>query len=213
GILAFGANAFVSSSPIPLDGQGLNPLLQSPFMNIHPVLLYLGFTGFSVPFAFAVSALVSGRLDSSWFTSTRRWTVLAWAFLSVGIVLGAAWAYMELGWGGYWAWDPVENASLLPWLTATAFLHSVMIQERRGMLYPVVVEAVTGQQVSVGPPYFNAVVVPLGLALLGLMGIGPLVAWRRASTRGLQRAFTLPLAAGVVTIVALFAAGVRSTGA
>jgi cytochrome c-type biogenesis protein CcmF len=311
-ILAFGANAFASASPIPLDGQGLNPLLQSPFMNIHPVMLYLGFTGFSVPFAFAVSALVSGRLDSSWFTSTRRWTVLAWAFLSVGIILGAAWAYMELGWGGYWAWDPVENASLLPWLTATAFLHSVMIQERRGMLkiwnvalilstyslavlgtfltrsgllssvhtfsespvgkyflpflavlvtgsfallglrldrlrskrhldaavsresmflfnnlvfvaiaftvlwgtlYPVVVEAVTGQQVSVGPPYFNAVVVPLGLALLGLMGIGPLVAWRRASSRGLRRAFTLPLAAGVATIVALFAGGVRSAGA
>src|SRR4030081_2674207 len=105
-VLAFGANAFASSSPIPFDGQGLNPLLQSPFMNIHPVMLYLGFTGFSVPFAFAVSALVSGRLDSSWFTSTRRWTVLAWAFLSVGIVLGAAWAYMELGWGGYWGGGP-----------------------------------------------------------------------------------------------------------
>src|SRR2546421_2357172 len=311
-VLAFGANPFVSASPVPPDGQGLNPLLQSPFMNIHPVMLYLGFTGFSVPFAFAVSALVSGRLDSSWFTSTRRWTVLAWAFLSVGIILGAAWAYMELGWGGYWAWDPVENASLLPWLTATAFLHSVMIQERRGMLkiwnvalilstyslavlgtfltrsgllssvhtfsespvgkyflpflavlvigsfallgfrldrlrsqrhldaavsresmflfnnlvfvaiaftvlwgtlYPVAVEAVTGQQVSVGPPYFNAVVVPLGLALLGLMGIGPLVAWRRASSRGLQRAFTLPLGAWVVTVLALFTVGVRSAGA
>ena len=311
-VLAFGSNAFVSSSPIPLDGQGLNPLLQSPFMAIHPVMLYLGFTGFAVPFAFAVAALVSGRLDSSWFTSTRRWTVLAWAFLSVGIILGAAWAYLELGWGGYWAWDPVENASLLPWLTATAFLHSVMIQERRGMLkiwnvalilatyslailgtfltrsgllssvhtfsespvgkfflpflavvavgsfallgfrlerlrstrhldsalsresmflfnnllfvaiaftvlwgtlYPVVVEAVNGQKVSVGPPYFNAVVVPLGLALLGLMGVGPLVAWRRASARGLRRSFGVPLSVGILTIVALFIGGVRSAGA
>ncbi|HMC08407.1 MAG TPA: heme lyase CcmF/NrfE family subunit, partial [Actinomycetota bacterium] len=311
-VLAFGANPFASASPVPLDGQGLNPLLQSPFMSIHPVMLYLGFTGFSVPFAFAVAALASGRLDSSWFTSTRRWTVLAWAFLSVGIILGAAWAYTELGWGGYWAWDPVENASLLPWLTGTAFLHSVMIQERRGMLkiwnvalilatyalavlgtfltrsgllssvhtfsespvgkfflpflavlavgsfallgyrlerlrssrhldsalsresmflfnnllfvavaftvlwgtlYPVVVEAIRGQQVSVGPPYFNAVVVPLGLALLALMGIGPLVAWRRASPRGIRRAFALPMAAGASTIVGLFAAGVRSVGA
>ena len=311
-VLAFGANPFASASPIPLDGQGLNPLLQSWFMNIHPVMLYGGLTGFAVPFAFAVSALVSGRLDSSWFTSTRRWTMLAWAFLSVGIVLGAAWAYMELGWGGYWAWDPVENASLLPWLTATAFLHSVMIQERRGMLkiwnvalilgtyslavlgtfltrsgllnsvhtfsespvgkyflpflgillvgsfallgwraerlrsrrhldsalsresmflfnnllftaiaftvlwgtlYPVLVEAVRGQQISVGPPYFDAVVVPLGIALLALMGIGPLVAWRRSSPRSLQRTFAIPLGLGCAVILALFIGGVRSAGA
>ncbi|GAC1363057.1 MAG: heme lyase CcmF/NrfE family subunit [Actinomycetota bacterium] len=311
-VLAFGANPFTSASPIPLEGQGLNPLLQSSFMNIHPVMLYAGLTGFAVPFAFAVSALVSGRLDSSWFTSTRRWTMLAWSFLTVGIILGAAWAYMELGWGGYWAWDPVENASLLPWLTATAFLHSVMIQERRGMLkiwnvalilatyslavlgtfltrsgllssvhtfsespvgkyflpflaalllgsfallgwrmdrlrserhldsalsresmflfnnllfaaiaftvlwgtlYPVLIEAVKGRQVSVGPPYFNAVVVPLGIALLALMGIGPLVAWRRASPRNLRRALALPLGVGTVTIAVLFAQGVRSAGA
>ena len=311
-VLAFGANPFASASPIPLDGQGLNPLLQSNFMNIHPVMLYLGLTGFAVPFAFAISALVSGRLDSAWFTSTRRWTMLAWGFLTVGIVLGAAWAYIELGWGGYWAWDPVENASLLPWLTATAFLHSVMIQERRGMLktwnvaliistyglavlgtfltrsglvasvhtfsqspvgkyflpflavlligsfallawrldklrsdrhldsalsresmflfnnllfaaiaftvlwgtlYPVFVQAIKGDQIAVGPPFFNAVVIPLGLALLALMGIGPLVAWRRASGRKLRRAFAIPLGVGAAVIVGLFAAGVRSVGA
>ncbi|MGH2771929.1 MAG: cytochrome c biogenesis protein CcsA, partial [Actinomycetota bacterium] len=134
GVLVFAADPFALSSPVPLDGAGLNPLLQSPFMAIHPVLLYLGMTGFAVPFAFAIASLVTGRLDARWFTSTRRWTVVAWSFLSIGILLGAAWAYMELGWGGYWAWDPVENASLLPWLTGTAFLHSVLIQERRGML-------------------------------------------------------------------------------
>jgi cytochrome c-type biogenesis protein CcmF len=311
-VLAFGANPFLSASPVPTNGQGLNPLLQSPFMNIHPVMLYAGLTGFAVPFAFAVSALVSGRLDSSWFTSTRRWTMLAWTFLTVGIILGAAWAYMELGWGGYWAWDPVENASLLPWLTGTAFLHSVMIQERRGMLkiwnvslilatyglavlgtfltrsgllasvhtfsqspvgkyflpflavmviasfallgmrldklrstrhldsalsresmflfnnlifaaiaftvlwgtlYPVFVEAFRGEQISVGPPYFDAVVIPLGLALLALMGIGPLVAWRRASARSIKRAFTLPLGVGVAVILFLYTEGVRSAGA
>jgi cytochrome c-type biogenesis protein CcmF len=311
-VLAFGANPFTAASPVPADGQGLNPLLQSPFMNIHPIMLYAGLTGFAVPFAFAVSALVSGRLDSSWFTSTRRWTMLAWSFLTVGIILGAAWAYLELGWGGYWAWDPVENASLLPWLTGTAFLHSVMIQERRGMLrtwnvalvlstyslavlgtfltrsgllasvhtfsqspvgkyflpflavlvvasfvllavrldrlrstrhldsalsresmflfnnllfaaiaftvlwgtlYPVFVEAFRGQQIAVGPPFFDAVVIPLGLALLALMGIGPLVAWRRASAASIRRQFALPFAVGAAVILALYARGVRSAGA
>lgn len=311
-MLSFGANPFAASNPIPVDGSGLNPLLQSPFMAIHPVLLYLGFTGFVVPFAFAISALMEGKLDFRWFTSTRRWTVLAWSFLTVGIVLGAAWAYHELGWGGYWAWDPVENASLLPWLTGTAFLHSVMIQERRGMLkvwnvalilstyalaifgtfltrsgllssvhtfsespigkyflpflalvvlgafgllgwradrlrsrqrldsalsreamflfnnllftaiafavlwgtlYPILVEAFSGTKISVGPPYFNGVVVPVGLALLALTGIGPLVAWRRASVESLRRQFTLPVLAGSAAVVALAAAGIRSAGA
>lgn len=312
GMLALGANPFAELSPIPSDGAGLNPLLQSPFMTIHPVLLYLGLTGFSVPFAFAVSALVSGRLEARWFTSTRRWTVLSWSFLGVGIVLGAAWAYHELGWGGYWAWDPVENASLLPWLTGTAFLHSVLIQERRGMLkvwnvslilatyalaifgtfltrsgllssvhtfsesplgryflpmlalvligsftllglradrlrsdrhldavvsresmflfnnlfltaiaftvlwgtlYPIITEAVTGQKISVGAPYFNSVVIPLGLALLALVGIGPLVAWRKASSESLKKHFRLPLIFGAVTVLALAVNGVLSPGA
>jgi len=113
------------------DGQGLNPLLQNPLMVIHPPNLYLGFVGFAVPFAFAIGALASGRLDAQWIRSIRRWTLVAWLFLGVGILLGGQWAYVELGWGGYWAWDPVENASFMPWLTATAFLHSVMIQEKK----------------------------------------------------------------------------------
>ncbi|HVL51240.1 MAG TPA: heme lyase CcmF/NrfE family subunit [Actinomycetota bacterium] len=311
-VLVFGANPFDALSPIPGDGAGLNPLLQSPFMAIHPAMLYLGLTGFAVPFAFAVASLVTGRLEAGWFTSTRRWTVLAWSFLTVGIILGGAWAYMELGWGGYWAWDPVENASLLPWLTGTAFLHSVMIQERRqmlkiwnvalilgtyclaifgtfltrsgllssvhtfsespvgkmflpflavmlvfafgllgwryeklrserhlesmfsreamflfnnlllvtialtvlwGTLYPIMVEAVSGAKISVGPPFFNTVVGPMGLALLALTGIGPLVAWRRASWRSLKRELFLPLVAGFATVAALGFNGVRSAGA
>ena len=128
------ADPFTTLASPPADGSGLNPLLQSPGMVIHPPLLYTGFVGFSIPFAFAVAALASGRLDEAWFVSTRRWTLFAWSALSVGIVLGGAWAYTELGWGGYWAWDPVENASFLPWLTATAFLHSVIVQEKRQML-------------------------------------------------------------------------------
>lgn len=312
GMLVFAANPFTPLSPIPADGAGLNPLLQSPFMTIHPVLLYLGLTGFSVPFAFGVASLVKGKLDVRWFTSTRRWTVLAWSFLTVGIILGGAWAYSELGWGGYWAWDPVENASFLPWLTATAFLHSVLIQERRGMLkvwnvalilatyglaifgtfltrsgllssvhtfsespvgplflpflgvllvgafallgwryeklrarrhlesllsreamflvnnllfvtiafvvlwgslYPIIVEALDGAKISVGPPFFNSVVIPVGLALVAMAGIGPLVAWRKASPQSLKRDFALPLVVGAATIIALAVVGLRSTGA
>jgi cytochrome c-type biogenesis protein CcmF len=118
----------------PQDGRGLNPLLQHPIMAIHPPILYVGYVGFVIPFAFCVAALLSGRLGADWITSTRRWTLTAWAFLGTGIILGGRWAYVELGWGGYWAWDPVENAAFMPWLTATAYLHSVMIQERKGML-------------------------------------------------------------------------------
>ena len=119
---------------MPLDGSGMNPLLQNPYMVIHPPTLYLGYVGLAIPYAFAMAALFSGRLDETWIKTTRRWTLFAWFFLGSGILLGGYWAYLELGWGGYWAWDPVENAALLPWLTATAFLHSVMIQEKRGML-------------------------------------------------------------------------------
>lgn len=118
----------------PVDGRGLNPQLQNPGMVIHPPVLYLGYVGCAVPFAWAMAALVTGCLDDRWIKITRRWLLTAWAFLGVGILLGGAWAYVELGWGGYWAWDPVENASFMPWLAATAFLHSVMIQEKRGML-------------------------------------------------------------------------------
>jgi cytochrome c-type biogenesis protein CcmF len=129
------ANPFTAVSPVPLDGPGPNPLLQNHIlMAIHPPLLYLGYVGMSVPFAFAIGALVSGRLDDAWLRETRRWTLTAWAFLSLAIVAGMWWSYDVLGWGGYWAWDPVENASFMPWLTATAFLHSAMVQERRGML-------------------------------------------------------------------------------
>ena len=121
--------------PPGFDGPGPNPLLQNHIlMAIHPPMLYLGYVGFTVPFAFAIAALVTGRLGEGWLLETRRWTLFAWGFLTVGIVLGAWWSYEVLGWGGYWAWDPVENASFLPWLTGTAYLHSVMVQERRGML-------------------------------------------------------------------------------
>src|SRR5499427_4644642 len=118
----------------PADGLGLNPSLQNPYMVIHPPMLYLGYVGLTVQFAFAMGALLSGRTDERWIVATRRWTLAAWTFLGVGQLLGAHWAYVEIGWGGYYAWDPVENAALMPWLAATAFLHSVMIQEKRGML-------------------------------------------------------------------------------
>ncbi len=130
----FNANPFQPGSFTPLDGTGLNPLLQNPEMIFHPPALYIGFVGFSVPFAMAMAALVKKQLDEKWLKAVRRWTLFSWLFLTIGNLLGMQWAYVELGWGGYWAWDPVENASLLPWLTATAFLHSIMVQERKAML-------------------------------------------------------------------------------
>lgn len=133
-LVAFIENPFRMLTFVPRDGNGLNPLLQHWAMAIHPPLLYLGFVGTTVPFAFAVGALMTRRTGSEWVQLSRRWTLAVWTFLTIGIMLGGAWAYMELGWGGYWAWDPVENASFLPWLAGTAFIHSVMIQERRGML-------------------------------------------------------------------------------
>ncbi len=133
-LLAGGANPFARLSPVPAEGVGLNPLLRHPAMAIHPPMLYSGYVLFSIPFAFAIGALVARRLDASWIRSTRRFGLLAWIFLTCGVLLGAGWSYMELGWGGYWGWDPVENASLMPWLVGTAFLHSIMVQERRGML-------------------------------------------------------------------------------
>ena len=306
------ADPFAEMASVPADGQGLNPLLQSPGMLIHPPLLYTGFVGFSIPFAFAMAALFSGRLDDSWFTSTRRWTLFAWSALSIGIVLGGAWAYTELGWGGYWAWDPVENASFMPWLTATAFLHSVVIQEKRrmfkvwnvvlilltyvlalfgtfltrsgilssihtftesttgklflpflaimligglavvvgradrlrsenrfdallsresafllnnvlfvaaaftvlwGTMYPIIAEAFSGVRLSVGPPFFNSVFLPVGLAIIALTGIGPLISWRRMSPAALVRIVQIPLLAGAGIAILLAASGTRSTGA
>ena len=132
-MLVFVASPF-DTQPPPADGAGLNPSLQNPYMLAHPPLLYLGYVGLTIPFAFAMGALLARRTDELWIVATRRWTLLAWTFLGVGQLLGAHWAYVEIGWGGYYAWDPVENAALMPWLAATAFLHSVMIQEKRGML-------------------------------------------------------------------------------
>src|SRR5207244_1258020 len=133
-VMTIPAPPFQRLSPIPADGRGLNPLLEDTGMITHPVALYLGFSGFTVPFAFALAALITGRVGDAWITITRRWTIIAWYFLSLGLLIGGWWSYHVLGWGGYWAWDPVENAAFMPWLTGTAFLHSVMIQERRRML-------------------------------------------------------------------------------
>src|SRR5207302_2616850 len=133
-VMLFAANPFERLPYTPVDGRGLNPQLQNPGMVFHPPMLYLGYISITIPFAFAMAALLSKRLDADWLIAIRKWTLLSWLFLSIGICLGMWWAYVELGWGGYWAWDPVENASLLPWLTMTAFLHSVMVQEKRGML-------------------------------------------------------------------------------
>ncbi len=302
-------NPFEQLGFLPADGRGLNPQLQNYWMTIHPPVLYLGFTAFSVPFAFAVSALLTGRTDSRWIVVTRKWTLLSWFFLANGIIFGMRWAYEELGWGGYWFWDPVENASLLPWLTATAFLHSIMIQENRGMLkvwnmclvlltflltifatfltrsgliesvhsfaentkialiflgfmgsilfasvvlivyrlpslraenqiqsflsreaaflfnnlillgaafailwgtmFPLLSEAFLGEQISVSAPFFNRVNVPIGLGLLALTGIGPVIAWRRATRRNLKRNFALPVSVGGGTVTVLLFLGAR----
>jgi cytochrome c-type biogenesis protein CcmF len=304
GILAFfllvmtvPAAPFQRMSPIPADGRGLNPLLEDTGMITHPVALYLGFTGFTVPFAFAMAALIIGKTGDEWITATRRWTIVAWYFLSLGLLIGGWWSYHVLGWGGYWAWDPVENAAFMPWLTATAFLHSVMIQERRrilklwnitliiltfgltlfgtfltrsgiiasvhsftqgtigafflafialvllgafglvalrgdrfkaqgeldsivsresvfllnnlflvgatftvffGTVFPLLSEAVRGVKVSVGAPFFNLVNIPIFLILIFLMGVGPLIAWRRASRENLKRNFLRPVLIGIV---------------
>lgn len=289
------------------DGNGLNPLLQNPYMAIHPPTLYLGFTTLAVPFAFCMAALLAGKLDNTWIKLTRRWTLIAWGFLTLGITLGGYWAYIELGWGGFWAWDPVENASFMPWLTATAFLHSVMVQEQKGMLkiwniwlivlsyaltvfgtfltrsgvvqsvhafastdvgwvfllylgiivggaliltwyrrdslrsertidslwsreaafllnnlvflsilfatlwgvmFPILSEAVTGTKQAVSIPFFNAVNVPLFLLMLLLMGVGPLIAWRRANLASLRKSFLFPAITAFVAGGALLAAGI-----
>lgn len=300
---------YINAPFIPPDGNGLNPLLQNPYMAIHPPTLYLGFTTFSVPFAFCLGALLSGKLTSEWIRLTRRWTLLAWGFLTAGIVLGGHWAYLELGWGGFWAWDPVENSSFLPWLTGTAFLHSVMVQDRKdmlkfwnvwliiltysltvfgtfltrsgvvesvhafastdigpvflfylggiftvsialtiyrkgaltstrsieslfsreaafllnnlvllsicfatlwGVMFPVLSEAVTGKKQAVGIPFFNTVNVPLFLILIFLMGIGPLIAWRKASIKSVIRTFALPFILSFMVGCLLVFAGVVS---
>jgi len=311
-VMLFAANPFERLAFVPLDGRGMNPQLQNPGMVFHPPMLYLGYISITIPFAFAIAALLSKRLDSDWLVAIRKWTLVSWLFLSIGLILGMWWAYVELGWGGYWAWDPVENAALLPWLVMTAFLHSVMVQEKRGMLkkwnlgliigawllsifgtfitrsgviasvhsftqssvgyfflvflivaaalsfalyasrlplleaeatlesmvsreasflfnnllligiafsvlwgtlFPILSEAIKGTKITVGPPFFNQVNVPLGLALLAMTGIGPLIAWRRASIPNLQRQFAVPLTSGVFVLLILLVAGVRDLGA
>jgi cytochrome c-type biogenesis protein CcmF len=304
---------FATLAEVPADGRGPQPLLQNhPLMAVHPPFLYLGFVGFTVPFAFAIAGLLGEGLSDRWVALTRRWTLAVWCFLTVGLLLGALWSYSVLGWGGYWAWDPVENAALLPWLVSTAFLHSVMLQERRGMLkvwnpalavgafalttfgtfltrgsvlssvhtfaasavgplylgflalvlaggfgliaarawrlrapgqidavvsreatfvgnnlvlltitfvvllgtvFPLVVEATSGRQVTVGGPYFRRTTVPLLLLLLFLTGVGPLLPWRGGSTARLLRRLRLPMGAAAAVVVALALAGVRDPAA
>ena len=291
------------------DGRGLNPLLQNFYMAIHPPTMYLGFVGLTIPFAFGMAALISGHLDDAWLRAVRRWTMVSWLFLTVGLGLGMIWAYEELGWGGYWMWDPVENAGALPWFTATAFLHSVMVQERRGMLrvwnvslvivtffltifgtfmtrsgivqsvhafgedpalarmftvfmilllvvsfgfviyrlpllkarneldswisreaafmlnnwillfsaffvlfatmFPTLSEAVRGERLTVGEPFFNQWMLPIGLVLLALTGVGPLLAWRKSTLLNLRDQFMFPVALGLVVAALVVAGGVR----
>jgi cytochrome c-type biogenesis protein CcmF len=308
-LVNFAAHPFaMMQGNIPADGNGLNPLLQYPEMVIHPPMLYLGYVGFTVPFAFALAALVMRYPGEKWIHITRRWTMVTWGFLTCGIFLGAHWAYAVLGWGGYWGWDPVENASLMPWLTGTAFLHSVMMQEKRGMLkvwnmwlifstfllsifgtfltrsgvvssvhafaqssigdwfvaflaltlatcvfffiknrshlksehkleslvsressflfnnlllliacftvlwgtlFPVLSEWVQGTKVTVGPPFFNRVNIPVAMLLLLLTALGPLLAWRKTSLESLKRNFSIPAFAAVGVGVLLVALGIR----
>jgi cytochrome c-type biogenesis protein CcmF len=297
-------NPFDQLASPPVEGNGLNPLLRHPAMMIHPPMLYTGYVGFSIPFAFAVGALVTRRTGADWIRATRRFTLIAWTFLGAGIMLGALWSYTELGWGGYWAWDPVENASLMPWLVGTAFLHSIMVQEKRGMLrvwnvslvcatfvlalvgtflvrsgilqsihafgastigvqflvfialvvtlsvglilarlpdlrsharldsllsreaffllnnlvlvglcavimwgtfFPLISEAITGKEASVGPPWFDSLTTPLALVLVLLAGVGPVLAWRRVTLSGLRRVLVAPLAVAGAALVALLA--------
>src|SRR5713226_4133721 len=307
-VMLFAANPFQRLGFTPLDGRGMNPQLQNPGMVFHPPMLYLGYISITIPFAFAIAALLTKKLDTEWLVAVRKWTLVSWLFLGIGLLIGMWWAYVELGWGGYWAWDPVENVALLPWLVMTAFLHSVMIQEKRGMLkkwnlalilgawllsifgtfltrsgvissvhsftqssvgyfflgflvvaaiasailyvsrlplleaeatlesmvsreasflfnnllligiafsvlwgtlFPILSELVQGTKVTVGPPFFNLVNIPLGLALLALTGIGPLIAWRRASLPNLRRQFAVPATAGGLTLLVLLVAGMR----
>jgi len=308
-VLNFAANPFgLMQGSLPADGNGLNPLLQYPEMVIHPPMLYLGYVGFTVPFAFALSALIMRYPGEKWIHITRRWTMVTWGFLTCGVFLGMHWAYSVLGWGGYWGWDPVENASLMPWLTGTAFLHSVMMQEKRGMLkvwnmwlifatfmlsifgtlltrsglvssvhafaqssigdwfsaflalifatcvffyvknashlrsehkleslvsressflfnnllllvacftvlwgtlFPKLSEWIQGNKVTVGPPFFNRVNVPVALLLLLLTAVGPLLAWRRTSLESLKRNFLWPAIGALGLGVFLIIRGMR----
>src|SRR5579883_2879130 len=240
-LLTFVTDPFELLATPAREGQDLNPLLQNYWMMIHPPSLYTGYVSASVPFAFAIAALVTGRLDDQWIRSTRRWALFSWFFLSLGNLFGARWAYEVLGWGGYWAWDPVENAAFMPWLVSTAYLHSVMIQEKRDLLrvWNMVLVLLTFTLTIFGTfltrsgvissvhsftqsglgPFFIGFLVAVILAAGGLVawrlpalrcliGVGPVIAWRRATPRNLRRAFAGPLAAGLVAAALLRLAGV-----
>src|SRR5271155_711769 len=306
-LMIFYANPFATTRPAPPEGAGLDPLLRFPTLMIHPPMLYSGYTLCTIPLAFGMGALLARRVDAEWIKAVRRFAFAAWLFLGIGIMLGALWSYSELGWGGYWGWDAVENAALLPWLTATAFLHSLMIQEKRGMLkvwnvslvlatgtlaimgtflvrsgvlnsihafggqtlgvpfviliaaliagsiylvvsrrdmlrsehrldsllsresmfllnnlvlvglvfvilwgtyFPLISEALTGQEASVAAPWFDRYTVPLALILVLLSGIGPVIAWRRATLANARRNFMVPIGIALATLFVLLAAGV-----
>jgi cytochrome c-type biogenesis protein CcmF len=308
-LMLFAANPFKVAGVIPPDGHGLNPMLQDPGMIAHPPTLFVGYAGYTIPFALLVGALVARRRDNEWIATTRRWAIVSWLFLSIGILLGAQWAYVELGWGGYWAWDPVENASLLPWLTGTALLHSIMVQQHRGMfkkwnssliagtfilcifgtyitrsgvidsvhsfgksligtfffwflvfsilfsvilmimrrhvlraeheleglvgregfflatnvllvgmmlvtlvgtMFPVISRVFAGQQITVGPSFYNKVVAPLGMVLVGLMAFGPLLVYGKDAAARLARSAIVPLIFAVLIVSVAFALGLRS---
>ena len=305
-LMVFAARPFELIYP-PEDGHGLNPMLQNPGMVFHPPTLYMGYVGFTIPFAFAIASLLTGQLGDVWIKTTRRWTIFSWFFLGMGNLIGAWWAYRVLGWGGYWAWDPVENASFMPWLTGTAYLHSVMIQERKDMLkvwnmvlvvmtfcltifgtfltrsgvvqsvhsfgestvgyyflaflivtiifssyliisrlsllksnneldsivsressflfnnlilvgaafatfwgtmFPAISETIRGEKITVGPPFFNQVNIPIGLALLLLAGICPLISWKRASINNLKRNFLIPFLVSIICGIVLIPIGI-----
>jgi cytochrome c-type biogenesis protein CcmF len=308
-VMVFSSRPFERLAFTPMDGQGLNPLLQNQWMAAHPPSLYMGYVGWSIPFAFAIAALITARLGTEWITAMRRWALVPFMFLTIGNLMGSHWAYIELGWGGYWGWDPVENSAIMPWFAGTAFLHSIMIQEKRGMLrmwnmalivltfsltilgtfvtrsgiiesvhafastnvgivflsfltlviatsvgliwwrsdllttenrlesfvsresaflfnnllllgiafaiwwgtfFPILSEAFTGQRISVGPPFFNQVNGPLSIALLLMTGIGPVIAWRRASRYNLERNFRVPVLVLLVAGVVAVALGLRA---
>ena len=308
-LMIFASNPFERLNYLPPDGKGLNPMLQNPGMIFHPPTLFLGYVGFTVPFAFAMAALITGRLGDEWIKTTRKWTILAWFFLTAGNLLGMEWAYVELGWGGYWAWDPVENASFMPWIVGTAYLHSVTIQEKRGMLkvwnivliiftflltifgtfitrsgliasvhsfgesslgwvfllflgaaliisvslliyrwpdlqsenqldsllsressflynnllfvgiafaifwgtlFPIISEAVRGVKITVGPPFYNTVVTPIGLTLLFLMGVCPLIAWRKTTLKNFLKKILFPSLVSIASAALLYLLQIRS---
>ncbi|MBL4701169.1 MAG: heme lyase CcmF/NrfE family subunit [Phycisphaeraceae bacterium] len=307
-ILLFAANPFTTQAIVPADGHGLNPMLQDPGMIAHPPTMFVGYAGFTIPFAMLIGALAAGRRDDLWIANTRRWLLFSWLFLTIGILLGAQWAYIELGWGGYWAWDPVENASLLPWLTGTALLHSIMVQQARhtfrfwnacliaitflrcifgtyltrsgviqsvhtfpessigqfflgflavciiitvvmiiwrrdhlkaqqpltglcnregallltnvllliitgatlvGTIYPLISDLFTGKTISVGPPFYNKVILPMALLLLTLMAIGPALQYGVSDARRVAKKLRLPVAIAVIALILALILGLR----